>query len=736
MKAPGAAASPVLRVALDVPLRRAFEFLPPEGCDPAALRPGVRVRVPFGRRRMVGVLMEVSPHPELPVAKLKRALEILEREPALDAELLGFLRWAADYYHHAIGEVLAAAQPVALRNGAPAIAVEERWQLTPAGSDQALATLGRRAPRQRAVIERLQQGAAADEELANLGPGWRAALRQVHARNWVERMVVEPAPIAPGAVTASAGPVLTDAQANVLAVLMQAPGQFAAWLLHGITGSGKTEVYLRVVEALLHENRQALVLVPEIALTPQLVGRFSERFAVPMAVLHSGLSEGERLTAWRRAHSGEAAIIIGTRSAVFAPLARPGVVIVDEEHDPSYKQQEGFRYSARDLAVVRAQRLGVPVILGSATPSLESLENARAGRYTRLELPERPGVARHPRVSVIDLRHHAATSGLATPSLEAIQRHLGAGGQVLVYLNRRGYAPTLFCPGCGWVAPCRACDARLTVHLRSQRLRCHHCGAQEPMPLACPQCGHEVKPVGQGTERVEDLLRDRFPDIELVRIDRDAVRRRGEMQALLGRVASGAARILLGTQMLAKGHDFPDVTLVVIVNADQGLFSADFRASERLAQTIVQVAGRAGRASRPGEVLVQTEFPGHPLLKSLLERGYGGFAPAALEERAQAHWPPYSRLALLRADARDPSAALDFLDQARAAAHHDGVELFGPLPASMSRRAGRHHAQLLAQSASRSVLQKFLARWIPAVEALKPRRGLHWSLDVDPQDLM
>jgi primosomal protein N' (replication factor Y) len=728
--------SPILRIALDVPLRRRFEFLAPDGCDPASLLPGVRVRVPFGRRRLVGVLVEVAERSELPVAKLKRALETLDRDPVLDPELLGFLLWAADYYHHPVGEVLAAALPVALRAGAPAVVLEKRWQLTATGAEGALAMLGRRAPRQRTVIERLRVGPLAETELASLGPRWRDALRQVRARGWAELVSVAPTMAAATTVTATSGPVLTGAQTAVLTQLTQTRGEFAAWLLHGITGSGKTEVYLRFVEELLRENRQALVLVPEIALTPQLVGRFSERFAVPMAVLHSGLSEGERALAWRRAHSGEAAIIIGTRSAVFAPLVRPGGVIVDEEHDPSYKQQEGFRYSARDLAVVRAQRLGVPVILGSATPSLESLENVRANRYRRLELPERPGAARHPRVGVIDLRQHVATSGLATPSLDAITRHLEAGGQVLVYLNRRGYAPTLFCPGCGWIAPCRACDARLTVHLRTQRLRCHHCGAHEPMPLACPQCGHEVKPVGQGTERVEDLLHDRFPGMGIVRIDRDAVRRRGEMQALLARVTSGEARILLGTQMLAKGHDFPDVTLVVIVNADQGLFSADFRASERLAQTIVQVAGRAGRASRPGEVLVQTEFPEHPLLKSLLEHGYDGFAPAALEERAQAHWPPFSRLALLRADARDANAALGFLEQARALAHRDAVELFGPLPASMSRRAGRHHAQLLAQSASRSVLQRFLSRWIPAVEALKPRHGLHWSLDVDPQHLM
>ena len=727
---------PILRVALDMPLRRTFEFLPPADGDSAALRPGVRLRVPFGRRRMIGVLMEVTSRAELPMAKLKRALEVIDGEPALEEELLGFLRWAADYYHHPIGEVIAASLPVALRAGAPASEVHERWQLTLAGQERAIATLRHRARRQRALIERLHAGAASEAELASLGPRWREALRQVRARGWVESVAITPARPQPVALTLADGPTLTHAQSAVLASLAQARGQFAAWLLHGVTGSGKTEVYLRFVEELLRENLQALVLAPEIALTPQLVDRFSQRFAVPMAVLHSGLSEGDRLAAWRRARSGEAAIIIGTRSAVFAPLARPGVVIVDEEHDSSYKQQEGFRYSARDLAVVRAQRLGVPVILGSATPSLESIENVRAGRYSRLELPERPGAAKHPRVGVIDLRHHAASSGLATPTLEAITHHLQSGGQVLVYLNRRGYAPTLFCPGCGWIAPCRACDARLTVHLRSQRLRCHHCGAQERMPLACPQCAHEVKPVGQGTERVEDLLHDRFPGVEVVRIDRDAVRRRGEMQALLARVASGEARILLGTQMLAKGHDFPDVTLVVIVNADQGLFSADFRASERLAQTLVQVSGRAGRASRPGEVLVQTEFPEHPLLRSLLEKGYEGFAPAALEERFQAHWPPFSRLALLRADARDAAAALEFLEQARAAAHRDTVQLFGPLPASMARRSGRHHAQLLVQSASRGVLQRFLARWVPAVEAIKPRHGLHWSLDVDPQDLM
>jgi len=722
-----------------MPLRRLFDYLAPPGAVAGELSRGMRIRVPFGRRRLVGILIEVAERSSIPPAKLKPALEIIDREPVFDERLLEFLLWAADYYHHPLGEVLATALPVALREGAAARGIDERWQLTRTGRDEAAGIPGGRAPRQRALVERLAQSAASPTELESLGPRWRETLRHVVARGWVESIEapLSIATLSAGIVTP--GPNLTDAQAGVLRALTAASGKFAVSLLHGVTGSGKTEVYLRVAEELLHANQQTLVLVPEIALTPQLVGRFSERFTTSLAIIHSSLSEGERLAAWRRARSGEAGIVIGTRSAVFTPLARPGVIIVDEEHDGSYKQQEGFRYSARDLAIVRAQRFGVPVILGSATPSLESLENARAGRYSRLLLPERPGAARHPRVAIVDLRHHVAHEGLATPTVDSITRHLQAGGQVLVYLNRRGYAPTLFCPGCAWLAPCQACDARLTVHLRSQRLRCHHCGAQEAMPLACPQCGHEVKPVGQGTERVEDLLRDRYPEVQMARLDRDSVRRKGDLQSILSRVASGEARILVGTQMLTKGHHFPDVTLVVIVNADQGLFSADFRASERLAQTIVQVAGRAGRASRPGEVLVQTEFPEHPLLKSLLTSGYDGFAAAALEERAQAEWPPFSRLALLRADARDAQAPFEFLDAAREAGNlsqHGAVQLFGPVAASMARRAGRHHAQLLAQSRSRAALHRFLARWVTALEAIKPRQGLHWSLDVDPQDLM
>ena len=533
-------------------------------------------------------------------------------------------------------------------------------------------------------------------------------------------------------------PEPTPAQRAAIEAIAAAQGRSASFLLHGVTGSGKTEVYLRAIEAVVARGEQALVLVPEIALTPQLVARFAARFDAPLAVLHSSLTDQERLRAWRMARSGAAPVVIGTRSAVFAPLSRPGLIVVDEEHDSSYKQQEGFRYSARDLALARAQRLGIPAVLGSATPSLESLERARSGKSVLLALPDRTGGASQPRLQLVDLRRHGATQGIATPTVLTIGRHLEAGGQVLVYLNRRGYAPSLFCPACGWVAPCPRCDARLTVHQREHRLHCHHCGTDRPVPETCPDCGEPAKPVGQGTERVEETLARLFPDVPLVRIDRDAVRRRGELEAALDRVTRGEVRLLVGTQMLAKGHHFPDVTLVVVLNADQGLFGTDFRASERLAQSIIQVAGRAGRAEKPGEVLVQTEYPEHPLLARLVEGGYDAYAAAALEERRQARWPPYSRVAVVRAEAARREVPLEFLDRARELAlplAGSKVEVLGPASAPMERRAGHYRGQLLLQATTHAPLQRLFAAWLPALEALPDARRVRWSLDVDPLEL-
>jgi len=731
-------AGPILRIAVDAPLRRLFDYRLPPGTDPDSLRPGIRVAVPFGRRRLIGLLVETASHSDIPAAKLRVATAVLDREPVLDPVAFELVRWAAEYYHHPIGEAYASALPALLRAGRPLIATETRWRLSADGRVD-LAAAGRLGPRQKALLAALSTAPSIDAAgLEAIGGTAREALRGLVARGWIESFEVEPLPVETPSGPAAEGPALTSAQQHAVAEISAVLGRFAAFLLHGVTGSGKTEVYLRVIERALHRGQQALVLVPEIALTPQAVARFRARFAVPLAVLHSGLTDTERLAMWRAARSGAAPVVIGTRSAIFVPLARPGVIVVDEEHDPSYKQQEGFRYSARDLALLRAQKHGIPVVLGSATPALETLSNALAGRYRRVELPERTGAAGEPRMAVIDLRVHEQRHGIATPSVLAMERHLAAGGQVLLYLNRRGFAPTLFCPGCGWAAPCSECDARLTVHLKSHRLVCHHCGAQAPVPFACPRCASELKPVGQGTERIEDALDEFFRGVPVVRIDRDTIQSRGEIEAALDRVHGGEARILVGTQMLTKGHDFPDVTLVVVLNADQGLFGADFRASERLAQSIVQVAGRAGRASRPGEVLIQTACPDHPLLTRLLTSGYEGFARAALEERAEANWPPFSRLALLRAEAPSREAALRFLTAARTATRScecRGVRLLGPAPAAMERRAGRYRAQLLLESRQRASLQQLLAAWLPLVDALPEARGVRWSIDVDPLEV-
>jgi len=729
----------VFRVALDMPLRRVFDYLAPEDPSGAVIPiPGVRVRVPFGRQRLVGMVIEVADSSDLPADRLKPILEVLDPQPILDPAALGRLRWAAEYYHHPIGEVVAAAMPKALRLGASSSSKEERWILPATGHDAHEQGEPKRAPKQRKLLEFLAANAAATADtLTEHLPNWRDAAKQLVARGWLGSMEVEPA--APDVPTSaqSEGPALSDAQRNAVEAVSEGLNRYGTFVLHGVTGSGKTEVYLRLVERALTAGRRALVLVPEIGLTPQLVSRFAQRFAVPMAVLHSALTDHERLLAWREAFSGRARIVLGTRSAVFAPVPDLGIIIVDEEHDASFKQHEGgFRYSARDLAVVRAQRTNIPIVLGSATPALETLNNVANNRYERLTLPRREDQAAPPRMALIDLRAHASNGGISTPAVQAIERHIKEDGQVLIFLNRRGYAPTLLCTACGWMAPCTECDARLTVHMSAGRLRCHHCGADGPLPTRCPVCGFVVKPVGQGTERIEETVATLFPNVPLVRLDRDVVRKRGDMEEAMRRMASGDARILVGTQMVTKGHDFPNVTLVVVLNADQGLFSTDFRAPERLAQTLVQVAGRAGRGTRPGEVLVQTEFPEHPLLLSLLSQGYAGFARTALEERSLADWPPFSRLAAVRDSATTAHAALEFLTEARKIAKLPrNVKLLGPVPAAMAKRAGRHHAQLLVESPERGALHRFLDAWLPEVEQLQSARRVRWALDVDPGEL-
>ncbi len=660
------------QVAIDTPLRQSFDYRLPGTLAHAAA--GMRVQLPFGRRTVVGLILRIGASTAVPAEKLRDATALLDDRPLLTASDLRLLEWAADYYHHPIGEVFATALPRLLRT----------------------------------VRKRKKKAEEAPATAADAAP---VALRE-------------------------SPHVLGDAQAAAVNALRAARGT-GNFLLDGVTGSGKTEVYLQACADVLAQGGSVLVLCPEIGLTPQLLERFEQRFDASIASLHSGLTDGERARAWQQAANGAARIVIGTRSAVFTPIPGLALIIVDEEHDSSYKQQDGgFRYSARDLALMRGQLQKVPVVLGSATPSLESLRNVQPGRLTLLRLPERAGSAVPPKLIVIDLRARAVHKGFAAQTLEAMRAHLERGSQVLLFLNRRGYAPTLLCHGCGWVAPCASCDARMTVHMRRGRLNCHHCGADEPLPERCPRCGHEVHPLGAGTERVEETLAELFPDLPIERFDRDVLRAAGELHEAIGRVHSGEARILVGTQMLTKGHHFPDVTLVVVLNADQSLFATDFRAAERLAQTIVQVAGRAGRADRPGEVLIQSQFPDNPLLKTLLEEGYAGFAASALAEREAAHWPPFARMALLRASDTTPDGALRFLGEARELlAPPGGVVLQPPVPATMARRAGRTHAQMLVESPQRMLLQRFLADWVPRVNALAAPRSLRWVLDVDPLDV-
>lgn len=734
----------ILRVAVPVPLYSCFDYLAPDGVDSSDLRPGVRLLVPFGRGERCGVLLELVGKSELEIGSLKRVDRLLDAEPLLGPDDLELLLWAAEYYRHPIGDVVAAALPVRLRKGKPqAAAGLPGWRLTPVGVGQDPEVLTR-APRQARILRKLQQQpdgllTQADIYLAE-GGRCRSILRALEQRGWIEPCDVGPAYEVSSEGGSAAAMKLNREQQKAVDAVSRSEDRFQPFLLDGITGSGKTEVYIALMEQALAAGRQVLILVPEIGLTPQLMQRFRRRIGVPMALLHSGLSDLEREQAWSAAARGDAGVVLGTRSAVFTPMPRLGLVIVDEEHDLSFKQQDGFRYSARDLALVRAQHRDCPVVLGSATPSLESLRNAQTGRYEHLLLLERAGAAKPPRLDILDIRSVHLDAGVSPTLFRLIQEQIQAGNQALLFLNRRGYSPLLSCYDCGWIAECRRCDARLTYHMGNGVLWCHHCGSQRRVDPVCPECrGHKLKPLGQGTERVEEVLAARFPNTGVVRIDRDSTRRKGSLQRLLEEIHQGRYQLLLGTQMLAKGHHFPDVTLVGILDVDQGLFGADYRAAERMAQLITQVSGRAGRAEKPGRVVVQTRHPDHPLIHTLVRNGYGAFAKEALQERQAALLPPYSYQALVRAEAKADHIPRNFLDDAVELGRSMGngrVEFWGPVPAPMERRAGSYRAHLLVQSNSRGDLHRLLAGWLPQMRSLKSARRVRWSVDVDPQEML
>ena len=716
----------LLQVAVPVPLPRLFDYLDlTEGrpVDPV----GCRVRVPFGRRELTGVVVGQSTGPAS--EGLRPLAAWLDSTPLLAGELLASLQWLARYTHAPIGEVLVTALPAQLRDGQPAADTQAwGWQWCAGAAPGRLRAGGR--PHRLATL--LGDGRVlAEDQLDTLLEQWRPAARELERRQLACRVPVAQ----PEVVATGPGPVLNPEQQAAVQAIRGGNG-FQPYLLDGVTGSGKTEVYLQAIAACLAAGRQALVLVPEIGLTPQTLARFRQRLGVPVHTLHSGMADGARARTWLAAARGQARVVLGTRSAVFTPLPEAGLLIVDEEHDGSYKQQDGVRYHARDFALVRAKALDVPIVLGSATPALETLHNASAGRYAHLRLRQRAAAAHPPRVRIMDMRKRRLHDGLSEEALAGIGQHVAAGGQVLVFKNRRGYAPALLCHDCGWTAPCLRCDTPLTVHGAGRRLQCHHCGARQAAPLACPECaGLALQPQGVGTERLEERLLEHFPGVPVVRIDRGTTNRRDALEQALATLGQHPG-ILVGTQILAKGHDLPGLTLVVVVGIDEGLFSADFRASEKLAQQLIQVAGRAGRAERPGEVWLQTHHPAHPLLMTLVNGGYHAFAGAELEQRLAAGFPPHAHLALLRAEAQQVEQANAFLRAVRALLPaEDRVEHYGPMPAPMPRRAGYQRTQLLLSCAQRAPLHRVLDALVPAIHALPEARRVRWSLDVDPADL-
>jgi primosomal protein N' (replication factor Y) len=729
--------APILRVAINAPLSRLFDYRSPEG---AMVDPGTRVQVPFGRRLQTGIVMEVADSTDVPTDRLRDAKAVLDDVPLLSAGDLWLIAFTSDYYHHPVGEVAAAAIPALLRQGKPLEAKVSWLALAPAGHEVDLDEMRKRAPKQAELLSHVIDAERVSfAELDELMPGWRRLRATLTGKGLVEEFEASDDSAADNLarVEQEKGPELNADQKSALREIKSRDG-FGVNVLDGVTGSGKTEVYLKLIQRALDAGKQALVLVPEIGLTPQLVRRFRRRLGIEPTLLHSGLTDVNRLAAWRAARSGNAALIVGTRSAVFVPLANPGLIVVDEEHDSSLKQQEGLRYSARDLAVARGKHLDIPVVLGSATPSLDTLKRCQDGAYHAIRLPARAGGAVPPLIRLVDMSRHDAPDGLSDPVVSAIDKAVGRDGQVLVFLNRRGYAPTLICTGCGNIAECSRCDSRMTLHAASARLKCHHCGAERRMEPECPECGSGRRPLGQGTERLEDVLRSRFPGEVVTRIDSDSTRLKGTMSKALAMATSGETRILIGTQMLSKGHHFPNLTLVVVINADQGLFSTDFRGGERLAQSLVQVSGRAGREKRQGEVIIQTAFPGHPFWNELLSGGYPRVADSALTEREASVWPPFSRLALIRTAAANRDDAHRLLDMARSVAEQSGVEgvrILGPVSAPMERKAGRYRAQLLLQSIQRSNLHQVLAILRSSLEGHRDARKTRWSIDVDPIEL-
>ncbi len=731
----------VAHVAIAVPLHKVFDYR--IEVSTKANRPviGGRVLVPFGPHKKIAIVVGLSNHSDFPLEKLKPVYQVIDNEPLWPAPLFKLLKWASAYYQYPLGDTFDTVLPLGLKKGKSCYPTAQKIaQLTELGLLQINVNLSR-SPKQAQLINLLAKGPRPYSTLIEqqISP---SALKALIDKKWLtfseEQVQVLPWDLE--VKITQEKPTLNQEQALAVASINATDG-FAAFLIEGVTGSGKTEVYLNIIEQVLKKGLQALVLVPEIGLTPQTINRFTRRFNVPISVLHSKLNDTERLNAWLAVRNNQAAIIIGTRSALFSPCKKLGLIIVDEEHDISYKQQDSFRYHARDLAVMRAYEENIPVVLGSATPSLESIHNVSTEKYRGLILSKRAGGALKAKQGILDIRGLYHQAGLSAPLIAEMRAHLNAGNQVMLFLNRRGYAPAVMCHECGWLCECSRCNKYYTLHQQSGELRCHHCDSQKPVPLQCLNCGStQLISLGVGTEQLESHLKSLFPQYNTVRIDRDNTRKKGELERFLSDIYENKHQVLIGTQMLAKGHHFPNVTLVALIDVDSALFSNDFRASERLAQLFVQVAGRAGRASKPGTVLIQTHHPNHPLLLSLVHQSYAEFAKNALIEREETDLPPFTFFALFRAQAHTSENAETFLlqikDTLNANPHMNANTLvFGPNPAPMIKRAGQFRWQLIFQAPARSDLQRILTISLPLVHQLPLAKKVKWSLDIEPQDM-
>mgnify|MGYP006079595943 CR=1 FL=1 len=735
----------VLQVAVPSPLRRVFDYLPASSQEALSEpRVGIRVKVSFGRQQLIGIVVAVANSSSLEKKKLKPILASLDSEPLLNDALFKVLLWAANYYQHPLGEVFVTALPAKLRNGIPLRENSKFWTASEASASEA-GSLSR-AVKQKALLSFIRSAGEVTESALRQAGFSKQLLAQLLQKQLIEehsRTEAAAAFFEPLAPKSHFDIELNEEQLLAVTTISKALDKYNCFLLDGITGSGKTEVYMRIMQEQLSKGLQCLVLVPEIGLTPQTIARFKQRFNCPVVSLHSGLNETERMTAWSQARDGSAGIVIGTRSAIFTPLAKPGLIVIDEEHDSSFKQQDGFRYSARDIAISRAQQENICIVLGSATPSLESLHNARSEKFAHLRLTQRTGIDKSSTMEIIDVSNDAMREGFSEQLLYRIRKHIEQRNQVLVFINRRGFAPILNCQTCGWICECENCIAQFTVHANPPSIRCHHCGEAARLPRSCPSCkSKDLNTMGIGTQRIEKFLQTQFTDTAVIRIDRDSTRRKHSLEKMLEEINKGEPCILLGTQMLAKGHHFPSITLAAILDADSGLFSADFRGQEHMGQTIVQVAGRAGRADRPGEVLIQSRHASHETLQSLANKTYAEFSESQLKERMDAQLPPFSHLCLLRAEANEMQPALQFLDEIaqRCQRFSDynslAIEQLGPLPAPMEKRAGKYRVQLLLKTDKRGKLQALLSHLCLELESMKLSRSVRFSIDVDPQDLV